>query len=199
MSMRMGRYLRLRHQKRKFLGNRQGVAAIEFALVVPVMLMLILGTVEITRFIMFHQRVDFAASSLVNMLNQNLNVYNSDLTVLHRAGFQMIEANASVGTIFTAIQQNDPPPVEADVMWQSRRGWSTPISQVAPGGTGSKVTLANYPMLERDQIIVVEIYARFRPLAITRRFNQFLGIRAIEVYKWSMARPRYGAFQFPPR
>jgi Flp pilus assembly pilin Flp len=195
----MSRPLSLRRKIRNFTSDQKAVAAVEFALVVPVMVMLIMGTVEITRYIMFHQRIDFAATSLVNMLNQNLNVYKSDLTVLHNAAARMMENSFSHGTVFTAIQQNSPPPVGADVMWQEHRGRAYAVSLIAPGGAGSKVTLPNLPLYERDQVVSVEITARFRPLAITRGFNEFLGVGPIDVYKWSMARPRYGAFQFPPR
>ncbi len=186
----------------RILKNRKGMAAIEFAVVAPVMLLLILGTVEITRYIMFIQRVDFTATSLVNILNRNLNVSRADLAAYHRAGRRMmqtsiLERNVQFGTTFTAIQQNDPPPANANVLWQVRRGVA--VSRIPSGGFYNTTTGLGLPLAHRDQVTVVEVSARFRPLGVTKGLGDVMGFEVDDVYSSAVARPRFGAFQFPPR
>ena len=53
-----------------FKANQKGVALIEFALVLPVVTLLLLGCMDLTIYLVAHQRVSRAAYTMSNLLTQ---------------------------------------------------------------------------------------------------------------------------------
>jgi Flp pilus assembly protein TadG len=62
---------RSRQSLKQFWGARQAIAAVEFALVLPLLVILMLGSVEAARLITFGRRVTLVATTAVEMLTQN--------------------------------------------------------------------------------------------------------------------------------
>jgi Flp pilus assembly protein TadG len=60
-----------RRTLKQFWGARQAIAAVEFALVLPLLVVLMLGSVETARLITFARRVTLDATTVVEMLTQN--------------------------------------------------------------------------------------------------------------------------------
>jgi Flp pilus assembly protein TadG len=54
-----------------FWGARQAIAAVEFALVLPLLVILMLGSVETARLITFARKVTLVSTTAVEMLTQN--------------------------------------------------------------------------------------------------------------------------------
>ncbi len=54
----------------RFLKNEQAVALIEFAIVFPVMVLLLFGGIEITRYILITQKIEKATYAMTNMVSQ---------------------------------------------------------------------------------------------------------------------------------
>ena len=63
-----------------FLRDRRGVAGIEFAIIAPLMIVAVFGTLEIGRFIRAATRVADAASSLADLVAQQSTVTTSSMT-----------------------------------------------------------------------------------------------------------------------
>lgn len=57
---------------RKLFQNEQAVALIEFALVLPVLLILLFGAIEVSRYMLIVQKVEKTAYSMTNMVAQSL-------------------------------------------------------------------------------------------------------------------------------
>lgn len=55
---------------RSLLSNQRGMAALEFALLLPIMIMLIFGTYELSQYVRAQQKVDIAAQAIVDMVAQ---------------------------------------------------------------------------------------------------------------------------------
>jgi Flp pilus assembly protein TadG len=58
----------------KFRSSRHGVAAVEFALIVPVMLLLLLGTFEVSQAIAAKRKAVLTASTVANIVTQYTNI-----------------------------------------------------------------------------------------------------------------------------
>jgi Flp pilus assembly protein TadG len=54
-----------------FARSRRGIAAVEFALVLPFMIILTLGSIEVARLIIFTRKIELVANTAVEMLSQN--------------------------------------------------------------------------------------------------------------------------------
>jgi Flp pilus assembly protein TadG len=77
---------RLRIAACAFRTARQGVAATEFALVLPVMVLMYLGTVEVTQGIQAKRRVNMLARTLADLTSQSANLSSTGLASIFDAG-----------------------------------------------------------------------------------------------------------------
>ena len=79
---------------RKFLrrlgGNRDGVSAVEFALIAPVMVLLYLGMVEISLALSVDRKVTNAASALADLVAQDDVITNGEMVDILNAGAAII-------------------------------------------------------------------------------------------------------------
>jgi Flp pilus assembly protein TadG len=70
---------RARFSAFKLLRDRRGVAAIEFAMIVPIMLMLFFGTVEFSSGVAVDRKVTLIARTLSDVTSQSTSVADTDL------------------------------------------------------------------------------------------------------------------------
>jgi Flp pilus assembly protein TadG len=120
----------------KLLGDRRGVAAIEFAMIVPIMLVLFFGTVEFSSGVAADRKVSLMALTLSNLTSRSVSVSDSDLTNFSAASNAVMTPyvpptyNATKGTI-TELWI-DPSTGNARVQWSKGS---------VPRGTGTLVTI----------------------------------------------------------
>ncbi len=185
-----------------FLRNQDAVIAVEFALLLPILLLLSLGMIEVGRYVQFNQKMDAGTSQLVNIINQNLNLSLNDLNIVMDSVGEIIKPfdGRDFTITITAVQQNDAiVGSPADVLWQVGRNISTNPSRIAPKGKGSKVQILGLTLNHRDQMIAVELFNQYTPL-IENGITEGLAASVADItYKSFIGRPRYGAFQFEPK
>lgn len=186
----------------KLFRNQDAVIAVEFALLLPILLLLCFGMLEVARYVQFNQKMDAGTSQMVNIINQNLNLSLADLNIVMDSTAEIIKPfdGNNFTIVITAIQQNDPiPDSPSDVMWQVGRNLGANPSRVAPNGQYSKVSVPKVTMAHRDQVIVVELFNQYQPL-LENGITQGLAASVAGItYKYFIGRPRFGAFQFAPQ
>jgi Flp pilus assembly protein TadG len=64
----------------RFTRDRDGIAATEFAVIVPIMLVLFFGVVEMSNGITTYRKVTLVAHTLADLTSQSVSVQDSDLT-----------------------------------------------------------------------------------------------------------------------
>ena len=107
---------------RNFRKDRRGVAAIEFALVVPLMLVMYLGTIEISAAVSVNRKVSRVAATVADLVTQQPEVAKSDLQGIMRIGEALLfpyETKKPVITI-TAIDVDSSYPEGGKVAWARR-------------------------------------------------------------------------------
>jgi Flp pilus assembly protein TadG len=119
-------WLRVRRSARNLSGDCRGLAAVEFAMIVPLMLVLFFGTVEFSSGIAVDRKVTIMARTLSDLTSQNVSVSNTQLTNIFNAGIGImtpysttpvnarivelyIDANLDVHQIWTASWGTTPP------------------------------------------------------------------------------------------
>ena len=65
---------------RQFRGSQSGLAAVEFALIAPVLVTLLLGTVELCNALDCHQKVTMLASTSADLVSQATSVSATDMS-----------------------------------------------------------------------------------------------------------------------
>jgi Flp pilus assembly protein TadG len=81
-----GKWRRAGHFARRLVNDRRGVAAIEFAMIVPIMLVLFFGTVELSSGVAASRKVSLTARTLSDLTSRSVSVSDSDLTNFFAAG-----------------------------------------------------------------------------------------------------------------
>jgi Flp pilus assembly protein TadG len=122
---------------RGFCADRKGVSAIEFALVLPVLLMMYIGTMELGQAIETNKKVSRAASMVGDLVTQEQQVSNTDLTSVMRIGESILQPYQRTRPTITiaGIQFNSATPPVGQIVWQQRQDGSAntncPVPAVA--------------------------------------------------------------------
>ncbi len=130
---------------RRFLVNRRGAAALEFALIVPIMLTLMFGSIEVSELVGADRRVKTMTDSVADVMARDVRVTNVEVNdVLGSAGqmlFPMV--NQNVGIRISAVEMTTPG--NGEVIWSDARGLTahaigatiaiprTPADKICPG------------------------------------------------------------------
>jgi Flp pilus assembly protein TadG len=83
-------YLRLKHAIARFADDRRGVSAVEFAMLLPLMVTLYLGTVEISQGVGIDRKVTLTSRTVGDLASQVSSISNSDMTNLLNAASAVV-------------------------------------------------------------------------------------------------------------
>mgnify|MGYP002781035952 CR=1 FL=1 len=182
---------------KRLLRCNTGAAIIELALVIPLLLTLLLGTVEISRVVLLHMKLDKSANSLADYVTQGTTVKTSDLLGFANTMGQILKPYSFSGSvIFSSVatnQGNTGPCNGANrtcVVWQNR---PTGVDASRIGGVGSIPVLpTNFTPKNGQDVIVVEVFFNYRPLLVQMP-NILTSLAQQKLYKIAIVKPRQGS------
>jgi Flp pilus assembly protein TadG len=143
-----------------FRRDRSGIAATEFAVIVPLMLVLFFGVVEFSTGVAVDRKVTLVARTLSDLVSQNTLVSDSDFTGFFTAGTlvmsQYAQAPYSAATLHSTISELyvDPNSHNAKVQWS--KGF-------AVRATGSNVTIPTSLKVDGTYLIFSEVSYLYTP------------------------------------
>ena len=182
---------------RRLRRDNRGVAAIEFALLLPMLITLLIGCLEVTFKIWSTQKAEKLAVTLSDVIAQSKAVTNSDLASLIGAvdkimdpfAFGANEGKIIISSVYIAQGEED-----AMVNWQCSfpsSGGFTAVSEL-----GAKDTVADMPdgftLVEKDNVIVTEVFYKYTPLAPGLLLDESI------VYRRAFFKPRLGTLIVNP-
>lgn len=181
---------------RRNMRDERGTALIEFAFALPVLLTMFYAAIELTRYILFHEKMEAAAVQVIDIINQETEVTAGDLDDLFSAiptmmfPLQEMEVRPRV----TVVERTRDPggrPCQLRVLWAYGPG----VSHINPEGQNSLPKINVQP---GDTVTVMEMVGRYRPILDDALQRQIIGNLTGEIYLRSYSRPRYGAFRCNP-
>jgi Flp pilus assembly protein TadG len=116
---------RTRHFALRLVNDRGGVAAIEFAMIVPIMLVLFFGTVEFSSAVAVDRKVSLTARALSDLTSQSNSVADTDLAnffaatcgiMYPYAGSPCTSSNNPTKAVISELYV-DPSTLQARVQW----------------------------------------------------------------------------------
>ena len=167
-----------------------GNVAVEFALCVPVLLLLMLGSAEMARFIILHQKMDRVATTISDLVARAETISESELDDIFIAVDQVAEpfdlANLGIVIVSSITNTDGNGPV---IAWQRSGGGSYSASSHL-GAEGDTPELPpDFVVREGETAIISEVYYDFTP------FLSDLIVAPQEVYRNAHHRPRLGTLE----
>lgn len=179
---------------KKTIACERGVAATEFAIALPFLLVLMLGGIEISRYVIIHQKLEKVAYTVADVVSQSDRITNAQLLQAVTAAATIMEpydfSPNGVVYISSVYKSGNSNPT---VRWQYHGGGVlTGASRV--GLPNAQATLPNGLTLNAsDNVIISEVIYRYEPFLHGGIFadNE-------EIYKVTIFKPRLGALTTPP-
>jgi hypothetical protein len=178
--------MRLAARLKRFLADRRAATLVEFAFTVPVLTFMMLGSVEIGRYILLNQKLQNAATSLADLAGRGRTLTLPQLQSMFAAvpnitrPFDFDANGVAIVSAITATVANNPV-----VAWQEDGGGDyVGTSQVGAAGGVADIP-DSLPVRVNETIIAAEVYYDFEPL-----FD--LLIEPEVIYRSAFIRPRLG-------
>jgi Flp pilus assembly protein TadG len=145
------------------LRNSRGGVMIEFGFAMPVLILLLLGGIELGRYVLLHQKLDRTAMTVSDLVARVQSVSTDDVdTIFTAANLVMAPFELSDrGRVFiSSVKEDSGSP---KVIWQrSGAGTLTITSEV--GAQGGNATISDNSLVDPDQGVVIgETYFEYRP------------------------------------
>jgi Flp pilus assembly protein TadG len=183
------RWLRARLAATALAHDGRGVAAIEFAMLVPIMLVLFFGTVEFSSGVAVNRKVTLMARTFSDLVSQNFSVTSTQLQGFFNADTAIMTPYDSTPTRAVISELYiDPATLNARVQWSFAYG-----TGATPLGIGTIVTLPSNGALavSGTYLIYSQISYNFKPAAnYGGLMNMVAGVNLSDV---AYTRPRQSA------
>jgi Flp pilus assembly protein TadG len=173
-------WLRLRRRAFELRGNNSGVAAIEFAMIIPIMAVLLVGTNEFSAGVAIDRKVTLMARTLSDLTSQNTSVTDTQFTNFFNASAAIMTPYPSApvqGTI-TELYIN-PSTLKARVQWSKGAAARSP---------GDIVEIPDALKIAGTYLIYSEVKYKYVP-SVAWFINKVNGITLSDI---SFTRPRQG-------
>lgn len=180
---------------RRFGKDERGVAAIEFALVLPIMALLLLGCFEVPRFVMIYQKIARTSSGVADLVSQADDpITNDQMTDVFSASKMMMQPYdlQTNGAVIVSSINNPTGGTGVKITWQRRNGTVTTLSKLgAQGATPTNIPAGLTPALD-EELLTAEVYFNYTPI-----FKTYI-YQGSQLYLISYTRPRNHNLQTPP-
>ncbi len=162
--------------------RRRGVATVEFALVAPFILLLLLGGADLIVYMRTAMRVDETATEVAQVVTQYNDLYQSDFTTLFNDAQTIAGTTPVTGllgaTIISGIVNSNG---TQTIAWQRRSPSATFSSQF--GRTGSVPTLPNNYMLPTGGVLItIEVATSTSPWFFSLGLMPASNITSVRAY-----------------
>ena len=170
---------------RRFLRDERGVTAVEFALVLPILIVLVLGCFEVPRYVLVVQKITRTSAGVADLIAQADDpVTGNQIQDIFRASRVMMDPYDIVadGKIFiTSI--NNPSGAGVEITWQrDNSGNAAATSKIGSSGTPA-IPAALMPGSD-EEVLAAEVFFNYTPIFSTLIYS------GSQLYSVSYTRPR---------
>jgi Flp pilus assembly protein TadG len=184
MSLMSRIWLRVRRSALDLSGDTRGIAAIEFAMVVPLMLVLFFGTVEFSTGVAVDRKVTLMARTLSDLTSQNSSVTATQLNNIFNASTGIMTPYSSSEVNARIVELYIDPNLVVRQIWTASSG-ATP-----PAGTVSVPTALKIP---NTYLIYSEVSYLYKPAV-----GYVMTKTGINLNDFTFTRPRQSPCVFNP-
>lgn len=171
-----------------------GMAVVEFGLLLPMMMTMFYGCIEVTRYILIVQKTEKLAHTIADVTAQSKTVTIASENQLFEATEDIMDpfgTGANSRILVSSLYRAAGAP-SAQINWRLTGGGTMTVTS-ALGNVGAIPTMpGGFTFNERENVIAAEVYYRFTPLIS----NRFFGTTTI--YRSAFYKPRLGQLTTTP-
>ncbi|WP_119420729.1 TadE/TadG family type IV pilus assembly protein [Desertibaculum subflavum] len=172
-------------QLKAALRCRRGVVAIEFAAMMPILALLLIGVFEVTRYMIAIQKVDRIAVAMADYVSQAQSITQAELNDLFSAVSNIsspVSFDSGIVIVSSVYKPSAAQP--AQIVWQRQGGGtlSTTSHLGAQGGTATLPT--GMTLVTQEGMVAAEAIMDFEPVLL----QAF--VAPIRIYRTAFYRPR---------
>ena len=186
----------MRSRLRRFAAGEQGVTAIEFALVLPVVLLIMLGCFEVPRFVLVYQKIARTSSGVADLVAQaDEPITKNQMGDIYTAAKIMMQPYDIVanGRIYVS-SINNPSGTGVTLTWQTNNsGLVATASKLGAQGTNptAKLPVTLVPG-SNEEVLASEVYFNYTPVFPNLIYS------GSQLYMIAYTRPRNKNLNTPP-
>ncbi|NBX65418.1 MAG: pilus assembly protein [Proteobacteria bacterium] len=171
----------------------RGVAAVEFAFMFPILMLFLLGSFELSRYIIVNQKIDHVAYTTADVVGQETSITTAQLNDIMSAATEIMDPFAFGENGIVIVSSVEQDPTEGPVVRWQRMGGGTLDKNSRLGEEGDSAALPDgFTLNDNDNVIVAEVFYDYIP-SITEEF-----FSSRENYKIAFFKPRYGSLTTAP-
>jgi len=141
----------------RFAADRGGVSAVEFALLLPLMIGLYLGGVEISSGVSIQRKVTLTAGTVANLTAQSTALVTTDVTNILNASSSILSPYSTTGAAVTVSCLGIDSAGRVKVSWSATKGGTARAA-------GSSVTIPTALAVPSSQLIFSEVSYPYKPI-----------------------------------
>jgi hypothetical protein len=175
---------------RQFVGEESGVSAVEFAMLLPLMITLYLGSVEITQGFSANRKATLVASTIGDLIarTDTTCIAQSVITTTFAAGEAILYPfdKTKLKMVITHVIVDDK---QQATVQSAAGGWSRTWGDGAVGHSGEDVTgIIPAPLRATPGVVIwAEAYYKYVPT-----ISRFIAKEGIELHETVFLKPRLG-------
>jgi hypothetical protein len=164
--------------------SRRGVAATEFALTLPIWIILMLGAADGTYCMLVNEKADRIAYSVTDIVSQYQTITLANLSDITQASAQLMQPFPfGVNGVVIVSSVYKPAGQTPTICWQYSGGGSL-VKSSRIGTTGGTPILPNGLTLnDNDNVIISEVYYNFSPMFVNAGLLSSSLIYRTAIYK----------------
>lgn len=145
---------------RRFRADRAGVAAIEFAFLIPLLFCIYFGSMEIMQAIDTNRKLGRASAQIADLVSQNINTSKADIDAIMNIGAATLSPydRSTPDIKITAVKMSDDASPVATILWKRTRVGGSFASEKASSTT---VDIPSTFKVKGDVVIKVEMSMKY--------------------------------------
>ncbi len=170
------------------------MAMVEFGLLLPMLMTMFYGCIEVTRYILIVQKTEKLAHTIADVTSQSKTVTIASENQLFEATKDIMDpfgtgANSRimVSSLYRAAGS-----ASATVNWRLTGGGTMTVTSALGNVGTTPVMPGGFTFNERENVIASEVFYQFSPLITTRFFG------TTTIYRSAFYKPRLGALTTTP-
>jgi len=151
---------------RRFRDDRAGSVLVEMVTAIPVLALLVLGSIEMAQYLLVHQKLNRAASTMADLVSQPAAITESEVDELFDAATHLLQPFdlENKGRVIVTSVSRDEEDATPMVDWQREGGGTFSVNSRIGYPDGQADMPDDFDVRDGENLITAEIFFEYEPI-----------------------------------